>query len=230
MLWSRKGMKTSLTLKDESPNQGISPGRPRATKVHSASLLKLCPTGALVEKDNWIRVDEARCIRCQLCRQHTPPMEWDEDFHWAKLNTHRFPHAFRHSLHIRVIDAGNCGACLNEIHQLSSPVYSFHRFGISITPTPREADVLMVVGPVTIAMKTALEEAYEAMPTPKRVLAVGACALSGGLFASSFSVVGPVSNVIPVDVEISGCPPPPLAILDGLRQVMGVRLASDRER
>jgi Ni,Fe-hydrogenase III small subunit len=139
----------------------------------------------------------------------------------AVLKSEALPSWFGHSLHVRVLDGGDCGACLNEIHQLTGPVYSLHRFGITLTPTPREADVLIVVGPVTVAMQRALRESYESMPDPKRVLAIGACALSGGVYASSFAVTAPVAHSIPVDVEVPGCPPSPLAILEGLRLIMG---------
>ncbi len=93
---------------------------------------------------------------------------------------------FRRSIHVLVVDAGDCGACLNEVKQLNNPYYNMHRLGFFITPTPRHADVLLVVGPVTDHMRAALKKIYDAMPTPKRVVAVGACALSGGVFAREF--------------------------------------------
>lgn len=96
-----------------------------------------------------------------------------------------------------------------------------HRLGFFITPSPRHADVLLVVGPVTDHMKFALQKAYDAMPTPKRVVAVGACALTGGVFAESFVCAKGVADVLPVDVEVPGNPPPPLAILHGLLVVTG---------
>ena len=94
--------------------------------------------------------------------------------------------AFKRSIHICVVDAGDCGACLNEVKQLNNPYYNMHRLGFFITPSPRHADVLLVVGPVTDHMRVALKKIYDAMPTPKRVVAVGACALTGGVFAESF--------------------------------------------
>jgi Ni,Fe-hydrogenase III small subunit len=96
-----------------------------------------------------------------------------------------------------------------------------HRLGFFITPTPRHADVLLVVGPVTDQMRFALKKVYEAMPTPKRVVAVGACALSGGVFAESFVCANGVADVLPVDLEVPGNPPPPLAILHGLLVAVG---------
>ena len=102
------------------------------------------------------------------------------------------------------MDAGDCGACLNEVKQLNNPYYNMHRLGFFITPTPRHADVLLVVGPVTDQMRFALKKIHDAMPTPKRVVAVGACALSGGVFAKSFVCANGVADVLPVDVEVPG--------------------------
>ena len=134
---------------------------------------------------------------------------------------HEFIPAFKRSIHICVVDAGDCGACLNEVKQLNNPYYNMHRLGFFITPSPRHADVLLVVGPVTDHMSFALKKVYDAMPTPKRVVAVGACALSGGVFAESFVCAKGVADVLPVDVEVPGNPPPPLAILHGLLVAVG---------
>ncbi len=227
MLWFREGLYQSLktlTPQEEfSPSPGLTPGRPAPTAMEDAALGAICPTHALREQERLVEIDYARCIQCHFCHQRTPGMNWEAGYHWAEMKSPGLPAPFRHSLQVRVIDAGDCGACLNEIHQLASPVYSLHRFGISFTPAPRDADVLMVTGPVTVSIKEALEEAFGAVPEPKRVMAIGTCALSGGIFASSFAVAGPVDQVIPVDIEIPGCPPPPLAILDGCRLIMGVR-------
>ncbi|MGB9475750.1 MAG: hypothetical protein WCE87_11855, partial [Candidatus Udaeobacter sp.] len=131
------------------------------------------------------------------------------------------PQPFRRSTHIIVVDAGDCGACLNEVKQLNNPYYNMHRLGFFITPTPRHADVLLVVGPVTDHMRFALQKVYDAMPMPKRVVAVGACALSGGVFAESFVCAKGVTEVLPVDVEVPGQPPAPLSILHGLLVAVG---------
>ncbi len=230
MLWLRKGLNQpvkTLTVKKSSASTlpGLSSGRPAPTASKNAPLATICPTHALREQEGMMDVDYARCIHCRRCHQPSlkNQMAWEEGYHWAEIRSPspRLPGAFRHSLHMRVVDAGDCGACLNELHQLASPVYSLHRLGIAFTPTPRDADVLVVTGPVTVSMKEALEEAYRAMPGPKRVMAVGSCALSGGMFASSFAVAGPVERVISVDIAVPGCPPPPLALLDGFRLLMG---------
>ena len=114
----------------------------------------------------------------------------------------------------------DCGACLNEFAQLNGPSYNLHRFGIFITPTPRQADVLLVVGPVTRQMLDPLKAAYDAMPTPKRVVAVGACAASGGIFGPSVMCAAGRRRV-PGRSRGPGCPPPPLALVHALRAVCG---------
>jgi Ni,Fe-hydrogenase III small subunit len=120
------------------------------------------------------------------------------------------------SLSIREVDAGSCNGCELEIHALNNAYYDVERFGIRFVASPRHADVLMVTGPVTKNMREALERTYHATPGPKWVIAVGDCARDGGCFAGSYAVAGGVSQIIPVDLHIPGCPPPPLAMLRGL--------------
>ncbi|MGC2169402.1 MAG: NADH-quinone oxidoreductase subunit B family protein [Acidimicrobiales bacterium] len=127
---------------------------------------------------------------------------------------------FGRSLHVRTIDTGSCAACESEIRLLLSPHYDVHRLGLFFTPTPRHADLLMVTGPVVRAMETALAKAYEAMPDPKLVVAVGACPL-GGVYAEDEFVRGRLDRVLPVDVYIPGCPPSPLALIQGLLVAVG---------
>jgi len=128
---------------------------------------------------------------------------------------------FGRSLHIREVDAGSCNGCEVEIVNLSNPVYDAERFGIHFVASPRHADMLLVTGPVTRQMELALVKTYEATPSPKMVVACGSCAISGGMFQDSYAFVGSVDRVIPVDLYIPGCPPHPLAILDGLLRLMG---------
>ena len=120
------------------------------------------------------------------------------------------------SLSIREVDAGSCNGCELEIHALNNAYYDVERFGLRFVASPRHADVLMVTGPVTKNMREALERTYHATPNPKWVVAIGDCARDGGCFAGSYAVVGGVSEVIPVDLHISGCPPTPTAMLQGL--------------
>jgi Ni,Fe-hydrogenase III small subunit len=120
------------------------------------------------------------------------------------------------SLAIREVDAGSCNGCELEIHALSNAFYDLERFGIRFVASPRHADVLLVTGPVTKNMREALWRTYQATPDPKWVVAVGDCAVDGGLFAESYAVVGGVSKVLPVDLHIRGCPPTPAQLLQGL--------------
>jgi Ni,Fe-hydrogenase III small subunit len=120
------------------------------------------------------------------------------------------------SLSIREVDAGSCNACELEINALSNAYYDLERFGLHFVASPRHADVLLVTGPVAKNMREALIRTYNATPAPKWVIAVGDCAVDGGLFADSYACVGGVENVIPVDLRIRGCPPTPTQLLQGL--------------
>src|SRR5215471_13699644 len=120
------------------------------------------------------------------------------------------------SLSIREVDAGSCNGCELEIHALNNAFYDLERFGLHFVASPRHADVLLVTGPVTKNMHEALLRTYNATPDPKWVVAIGACAIDGGIFAGSYAVEGGVKDVIPVDLHIRGCPPSPTALLKGL--------------
>jgi len=120
------------------------------------------------------------------------------------------------SLSIREVDAGSCNGCELEINALNNVFYDLERFGLRFVASPRHADVLLVTGPVTRNMREALERTYAATPGPKWVVAVGDCAKGGGIFADSPAVVGGVSEAVPVDLHIPGCPPTPTALLQGL--------------
>ncbi|QOZ12340.1 NADH-quinone oxidoreductase subunit B family protein [Bradyrhizobium sp. CCBAU 51765] len=120
------------------------------------------------------------------------------------------------SLAIREVDAGSCNGCELEIHALSNAFYDIERFGLRFVASPRHADVLLVTGPVTKNMRQALERTYNATPDPKWVVAVGGCAIDGGIFGGSYACVGGVSEIVPVDLHIKGCPPSPTDLLKGL--------------
>jgi Ni,Fe-hydrogenase III small subunit len=218
----RTGIKTTAYPRDAESAAGVTPGLPRGGSFggEAMALAERCPTHALVERDGEITVDSGRCVHCYRCvRGVRRPLNWDLTYEWASLgprHSNELGQPFQRSIQILVVDAGDCGACLNEVRQLNNPYYNMHRLGFFITPTPRHADVLLVVGAVTDQMRFALKKVYEAMPTPKRVVAVGACALSGGVFADSFVCANGVAEVLPVDVAVPGNPPPPLAILHGL--------------
>ena len=123
---------------------------------------------------------------------------------------------FGGSLAIREVDAGSCNGCELEILMLGNPYYSIERFGVHFVASPRFADMLLVTGPVSRHMVTALKRTFDAMPEPKLVVAIGDCACDGGIFGESYASCGRVANVIPVDVVVSGCPPTPTAILQGI--------------
>jgi Ni,Fe-hydrogenase III small subunit len=120
------------------------------------------------------------------------------------------------SLAIRQVDAGSCNGCELEIHALNNPYHDIERFGVHFVASPRHADVLLVTGPVSRHMESALRRTWRATPAPKLVIAAGACACDGGEFGVSYASCGAVENVIPVDVKIPGCPPTPLDLLTGL--------------
>ena len=120
------------------------------------------------------------------------------------------------SLAIREVDAGSCNGCELEIHALNNAFYDLERFGLRFVASPRHADVLLVTGPVSKNMRLALERTYNATPGPKWVVAVGNCAVDGGIFAGSYAVTGGVDKVVPVDLHIRGCPPTPIDLLQGL--------------
>lgn len=120
------------------------------------------------------------------------------------------------SLAIREVDAGSCNGCELEIHALSNSYYDVERFGLRFVASPRHADVLLVTGPVTLNMREGLLRTYEATPAPKWVVAVGDCGVDCGVFAGSYAIAGAVSDIIPVDVTVPGCPPEPVAMIRGL--------------
>ena len=123
---------------------------------------------------------------------------------------------FGRSLAIRHVDAGSCNGCELEIHACNGPHYNLERLGIRFVASPRHADLLLVTGPVSRNMETALRRTYDATPEPKLVVAIGDCGCSGGIYGEGYATRGKVSNVIPVDVAVPGCPPEPLAIIQGI--------------
>ena len=124
------------------------------------------------------------------------------------------------ALAIRQVDAGSCNGCELEIHALNNPYYNLEGLGIRFVASPRHADLLLVTGPVAAHMEQALLRTYEAVPAPKRVVAVGDCGCNGGVFGLSYASRGRVANVLPVDVEVPGCPPPPADILRGILRAL----------
>jgi Ni,Fe-hydrogenase III small subunit/NAD-dependent dihydropyrimidine dehydrogenase PreA subunit len=205
-------------------------------------LTALCPTGAIVVDDDQVTVDRGRCILCGLCVERAPAhfafepvietasrrreALWAPENPVFDLDELRQPladqaTALRRSIHIRHVDAGSDGAEEWEIAALTNPYYDMQRLGFFFTAAPRHADILLVSGVVTDQMREPLLRAWDAMPAPKTVVAVGTDACSGGLAAASIGARG-VSSVLPVDVFVPGSPPQPLAILHGLLLAVGL--------
>jgi Ni,Fe-hydrogenase III small subunit/formate hydrogenlyase subunit 6/NADH:ubiquinone oxidoreductase subunit I len=205
----------------------------------------VCPTQAITVEEvepgsgrARVNIDYGRCVVCQLCVEACPAdgaIERSND--WAFGVSDRFdltalsvgadaqvpqtdrspPQAgFRRSLHIRHVDAGSCNGCESELQALNNPFYNLHRLGIFFTPSPRFADVLLVTGPVTYVMHEPLQRTYAAMPDPKWVVAVGTCAVSGGIVEGGYACGHGLEGVLPVDIYLPGCPPNPAAIIDAL--------------
>ncbi len=130
---------------------------------------------------------------------------------------------FGRALAIRHVDAGSCNGCELEIHATNSPYYNLERLGIKFVASPRHADMLLVTGPVSRNMEVALRRTYDATPEPKLVVAIGDCGCTGGIFGESYASCGRVANVIPVDVAVPGCPPTPVAIMQGILTAITAR-------
>jgi Ni,Fe-hydrogenase III small subunit len=145
-----------------------------------------------------------------------------EDLVWSATPSQSPPvspaarRGFRRSLNVRHVDAGSCNGCESELQALNNPFYNLHRLGIFFTASPRFADLLLVTGPVTYAMRNPLRATYEAMPRPRWVMAIGTCAVSGGIAEGGYSCGHGLEEILPVDVYLPGCPPNPAAIIHAL--------------
>src|SRR5499433_463706 len=154
-----------------------------------------------------------------------PPPATDDSLRLREALQQRILSVLGRALCIREVDAGSCNGCELEIHALNNPLYNLEGLGIRFVASPRHADMLLVTGPVSRNMETALRRTYEAVPEPKLVVAIGDCGCTGGIFGESYASCGRVSNVIPVDVAVPGCPPTPLAIMAGILTAIESRAA-----
>jgi Ni,Fe-hydrogenase III small subunit/Pyruvate/2-oxoacid:ferredoxin oxidoreductase delta subunit len=190
--------------------------------------------------DARIAIDYGRCVACQLCVDACPPgalvssSDWAfgvrnrQDLLWAQTAASTESEAlkgmirrvFGRSLHVRHVDAGSCNGCESELQALNNPYYNVHRLGVFFTPSPRFADLLLVTGPVTYAMRGPLLEAYAAMPEPRFVMAAGTCAVSGGTNGGGYACGRGLDGVLPVDVWLPGCPPNPAAFIHALLMLL----------
>ncbi|HTY38951.1 MAG TPA: NADH-quinone oxidoreductase subunit NuoB [Bacteroidota bacterium] len=202
---------------------------------------RVCPTSVRLSKEFQLAVSDKRDLvtRARFVREDDGSYRYEnvitqnvsdkqslEEIGSAVKET--VDRYFGRSLHIREVDAGSCNGCEVEITSLSNPVYDIERFGVHFVASPRHADMLLVTGPVTRNMEIALRQTYDATPAPKLVVAVGACAIGGGVFGKSYASCGGVDAVIPVDVYVPGCPPRPEALLHGILAAMKLRVGREK--
>jgi Ni,Fe-hydrogenase III small subunit len=230
-----RGILTTRYPKDEARASEIpSTGRPPLPVGEPGSLaaaVASCPVGAISPTS----VDQGKCIRCARCLPHglafSGPVE-SAAFARGDLAIGGPAGADRpapapplaelgRSLHVFLVDVGSCNACNLEVLALANPFYDSQRLGIFFTNSPRHADVLLVVGVPTAEMVEPLRRAYDALPAPKAVVAVGACPISGGVFAGTPELGRVLGDLLPVDLFVPGCPPAPVTILDGLLKLAG---------
>jgi Ni,Fe-hydrogenase III small subunit/NAD-dependent dihydropyrimidine dehydrogenase PreA subunit len=204
------------------------------------SCIEACPTNAISTQSGSLRLDTGRCLFCTDCASACPEgaISFTKEYRLAarerqdlvvardfdvkeRALSERLKRLFGRSLKLRQVSAGGCNGCELDVNVLGTIVFDLGRFGIQIVASPRHADGLLITGPVTRNMELALRKTYEAVPSPKIVIAVGACAISGGPYIGHPEVRDGASSIVPVDLYVPGCPPHPYTILDGLLGLIG---------
>ena len=199
-----------------------------------------CPTTSITTNIQAPRIDLGRCLFCTDCVEACPKgaISHAQDYQLATRRRdelvvenkapelaaaldEKTQKLFGRSLKLRQVSAGGCNGCEADVNVLNTVVFDLGRFGVQFVASPRHADGLLITGPVPKNMQLALQKTYEAVPTPKLVIAVGACAISGGPFMDNPEVLNGAQPVVPVDLFIPGCPPHPMTILDGLLRLLG---------
>jgi len=182
--------------------------------------VEVCPTGAFTASSDWAfgvrRREDLVWVRPGERPAGDGPAGAAADSGQREQVRSEIRRVFGRSLHIRHVDAGSCNGCESELQALNNPFYNLHRLGMFFTPSPRFADLLLVTGPVTYALRGPLEEAYRAMPEPRFVMAIGTCAVSGGTNGGGYACGHGLDGVLPVDIYVPGCPPNPAAIIHAL--------------
>jgi Ni,Fe-hydrogenase III small subunit/Pyruvate/2-oxoacid:ferredoxin oxidoreductase delta subunit len=208
--------------------------------------VEACPTDALRVDERGPRLDLGRCLFCAECAAQCPgeAIHFGQDHRMATRSRgdllvrdrgvplaqaldERLRRIYGRSLRLRQVSAGGCNACEADVNVLSTVVFDLSRFGIQFVASPRHADGLLVTGALTRNMQLALEKTYAAVPKPCFVIAVGACAISGGPFVDHPEVGNGIEGKLPIDLYVPGCPPHPLTILDGVLRLLG-RIESER--
>ncbi len=201
---------------------------------------EVCPTGAIKALKDGTRLDLGRCLFCGECEAACPvkAIRFSREYRMAARRRQdlvlsgesmeiaqaldvQMKRTLGRALRLRQVSCGGCNACEADTNVLTTVVFDLGRFGIQFVASPRHADGILVTGPVTENMKLALLKTYEAVPAPKIVVAVGACAIAGGPYAGHKEVHNGVEGILPVDLYVPGCPPHPIVILDGLLRLLG---------
>jgi Ni,Fe-hydrogenase III small subunit len=213
----------------------------RLSAQQRAAAVAACPFAALGDRDDHLRIDLGRCLFCADCpavelgalsfsgdyrlatRKRSDLELGAEGYRLAEKLEARLLKLFGRSLKLRQVSAGGCNACESDLNVLGTLVFDLGRFGIQFVASPRHADGILVTGPVTENMKSALLDTYAAVPAPKLVIASGACAIGGGPFCGLAEVNDGLGELLPVDLYIPGCPPHPYTALDGLLRLLGRR-------